>query len=246
MGWPATLIRFVMVAVLSATALACQPATTETAPTTTASAAATAIASGGAARCVDSQIHPAGAFTIDADATLLGFPAALTLTDGWHGCSLLYKDLGDPGGEMLIGTWDVTNVYADPCHWKTSLPSPAVGPAVDDLVAALASQAITESTTPDDVVLDGYAGKRLRLSVALSFHATDCDADQIQEFRIFNGPGDAVWWLGAADAAGLIGDVWVVQVGGQRSVIQAASFTDAGEEHRAELQRIVESIDFMP
>jgi len=184
--------------------------------------------------------------TLDREATLLGFPLALTLTDGWNGCGLLYKELGDPGGVMLIGTWDVTNVYADPCHWKTSLPTRAVGPSVDDLVAGLEAQAITESTKPDDVILDGYAGKHLRLSVPLTFDGATCDADQIKEFRFFNGPGEAVWWLGAADAAGLIGDVWVVQVGAQRAVIQAASFTDAGEANRAELRQIVESIDFMP
>ena len=244
-------ISLVIAAVLAACGTGATPASTTTpgiSASPTVKPSPTPLMSGGVLVCIEGQPYPAGRQLMTEDSTLLGFPLAITMTDGWTGCGLHYKELGDPGGIMMIGTWDVANVYRNPCTWKTSLPTVPVGSTVDDLVTALVDQEITDATKPSDVELDGYRGKYLRLSVPAGFKST-CDRDvnsTVEEFRFLNGQGDAVWWLGAGDATGIVGDVWVLDVGGKRVLIQAASFADAGEARREELKGIIGSIDFMP
>ncbi|HZM72181.1 MAG TPA: hypothetical protein VFC71_02295 [Candidatus Polarisedimenticolia bacterium] len=173
-------------------------------------------------------------------------PLTITMTEGWKGCGLAFKELGEPGGVMMIGAWDVVNVYANPCHWRDSLMDPPVGPAIDDLATALEAQELTEAEPSAEVTIDGYAGKHVRVEVPVDLDTRDCDADQIPEFRFWDGPGGSDWYLGAGDAPGLIGEAWIMDVDGRRVVIQAASFLDAGEERRDEIHGIVESIDFLP
>lgn len=196
--------------------------------------------------CSESPPYGAGTQLMTPTQSLLPFPLAITFTAGWTGCGLHYKELGDPGGVMMIGTWIVENVYKDPCRWRISLPTSAVGPSVEDLVRELDGQEGTEAAEASDISIDGYDGQFIRLEVPVGLDTSDCDQDQIAEFRFWNGPGDAVWWLGAADAPGLIGEVWAVDVEGTRVVIQSASFSDAGEDRRVEMREIVGSIDFMP
>ena len=170
----------------------------------------------------------------------------ITLNEGWDGCGLWFKELGEPGGVMMIGFWDAVDVYANPCRWRDSLIQPSVGPSVDDLAEAMVAQDLTEADPPTDVTLDGYAGRYVRLAVPVDLDTGGCDRVQIPEFRFLNGPGDSVWWLGAADAPGLIGELWIIDVDGRRVVVQAASFVDAGEARRDEIHGIVETIDFLP
>ena len=173
-------------------------------------------------------------------------PLTITMTEGWRGCGLAFKELGEPGGVMMIGAWDVVNVYANPCHWRESLMDPRVGPTIDDLASAMDAQELTEAEPAEDVTIDGYEGKHVHLEVPVDLDTGDCDVDQTREFRFWDGPGGSDWWLGAADAPGLIGEAWIMDVDDRRVVIQAASFVDAGEASRDELHAIVESIDFLP
>ena len=173
-------------------------------------------------------------------------PLAITMTEGWKGCGLAFKELGDPGGVMMIGAWDVVNVYSNPCRWRSSLMDPPVGPSIDDLAAALDAQELTEAEPAVDATIDGYTGSHIRLEVPVDLDTGDCDAEQMPEFRFWDGPGGSDWYLGAADAPGLVGEAWIMDVDGRRVVIQAASFLDAGEARRDEIHAIVESIDFLP
>ena len=85
-------------------------------------------------------------------------PADVTFTipAGWASrFGIPNKDRGGPG-EIAVGNWIIANVFTDPCRWKDSLPSPAVGPTIDDLATALAAQKDRNATTPTDVMLGGY------------------------------------------------------------------------------------------
>lgn len=187
----------------------------------------------------------AGTYALSAKDTQ-AVPAVITVTEGWAGCGLMTKEFGEPGGLALIAFWSVENVYGDPCHWRSTLMHPAVGPGVDDLAAALVDQDVTEASTPTDDTLGGFAGKYLRLSVPLDADVTACDRVEIAEFRFLNGPGDSVWWLGAADAPGLVGEVWILDVDAARVVIQAAYFADATQPEVDEIHGIVRSINLRP
>jgi hypothetical protein len=216
---------------------------TATAPTTPES---TAASSPGAPLCPQDQPLAAGTYAISPEQSEMSLPITMTVTAGWKGCGLTFKELGDPGGLMMVGFWDVRNVYADPCRWKGGLFDPPVGPRVEDLAKALVDQARTEAKPATDITLDGFSGKYVRLEVPADLDTAACDRDQIAEFRFFNGIAESVWWLGAAEAPGLIGEVWIVDIHGTRAVVQGASFMDARAEDREEIHRLVESIDFGP
>jgi hypothetical protein len=208
--------------------------------------AATSAPSPAVAPCPpDQQLKP-GTYSVPPSQSEVPVPLTITVTEGWKGCGLSFKELGEPEGLMMVGFWDVRNVYTNPCQWRDSLSAPPVGPTVDDLAGALTAQDLTEATEATDTALDGFSGKYVRLEVPADLDTALCDRDQIAEFRFWNGPGESVWWLGAVDAPGLIGEAWIVDIDGIRVAVQAASFSDAQESRRDEIHRIVESIDFQP
>jgi len=196
--------------------------------------------------CTEKVVLPGGRRSISSAETDTPFGVEITFSDGWHGCGLAFKELGEPYGVMMLGYWDVRMVYPDPCHWKGDVMNPDTGPSVKDLMRALVSQKLTMAGPIEPITIDGYQGRYVRLEVAPHLDTSGCDIGTIAEFRFWNGPGESVWWLGAADAPGLIGEVWALDVDGFRFVIQAASFADAGEARRDEIRRIVESIDIQP
>ena len=66
-------------------------------------------------------------------------------------------------GSAVVNFWDVCNVYADGC--EHTLLDPPLGPTVDDLANVWATLPGFTATTPVDIVVDGYAGKRVDYTV---------------------------------------------------------------------------------
>ena len=139
-------------------------------------------------------------------------------------------------------TWSswaiLANVYADPCHALSGPMDPPVGPSVEDLVTALTSMVGFESTTPTDVIVDGYAGKRFELSTTIDPAAASCD--------------DKVWLsLWEPASGGETGAVpgpttmqfWVLDVDGTRLVMFTEEY-DATPTEIAESIEILESVRF--
>ena len=94
-------------------------------------------------------------------------PVSVTFTigDGWTSGGWYLMNPPLPGQHSAgftksMSLWTVDNVYADVCDLG-SLPEPAIGPTVDDLVAALDAQTNTDMSFLRDVVVGGAAGKRL-------------------------------------------------------------------------------------
>ena len=63
--------------------------------------------------------------------------------------------------KATMGVSTVQNVALDPCQPELGGQDPAVGPTVDDLVAALRSVPGLTFSAPTDVTQDGYSGVRL-------------------------------------------------------------------------------------
>jgi len=95
--------------------------------------------------------------------TVSGVNATFTIPAGWKGPPATgFAVLKEGAG--ILSFWQPVNVYADPCS-AGSLRNPSVGPTVDDLVAALAAQPLTETTEPTPFSVDGFSVQRIRYDV---------------------------------------------------------------------------------
>ena len=123
-------------------------------------------------------------------------------------------------------------VYADPCHIDQGLLNPPPGPSVDDLANALADVPSLVSTTPTDVAIAGYHGKLLTLTAPAS--ATACSVWQLP--------------LGATNAMvpGQHDRYWILDIDGQRLVIDAHEVPGESAAEKAEVQAILDSIRIAP
>lgn len=153
-----------------------------------------------------------------------------------------------PVGVIGVSVWDVGEVPRDPCHWQSTMSDP--GPTVADLVDALTTQRFRHATEPTDVSLGGYQGRSLKWSVPDDWVVTGdaefegCDAERYKGLRSF------VSWLGNGEGqrfqqvAGQVDMLWILDVDGQRLLVDATYSPDASAADRAELMAIVESLRF--
>jgi hypothetical protein len=136
----------------------------------------------------------------------------------------------------------------DPCHWHGNLVDP--GPTVEDLVSALSAQKMRHATKPIDVTLGGHDGQYLEWSVPDDMVVTG-DADfKGCDVEPSNGHLDFVSWTGNSQGeryqqvAGQVDRLWILDVDGQRLVVDATYSPDTSEAVRDELGRIAESLRF--
>jgi hypothetical protein len=158
-------------------------------------------------------------------------------------------DPSAPGPVLGLSVWNVGLVYRDPCHWKGNGFVPK--PGVDNLVAALVAQKLRNATTPADVTLAGYAGKYLELSVPADMKSstwTDFDACDI---AADGTDRDFAGWLGNGageryeQVPGQVDQVWVLNVNGQRLLVDATYSPDTSQAGRAQLDQLVNSIQIL-
>ena len=179
------------------------------------------------------QIH---VFTVLGDPALDGsYVITMKLLDGYEGDEVVFG----PDGGQGISTWAVGNVFANPCHSNDTLLDPPIDPSVDGLVAGLASQKGHPATTPTDVEVDGYAGTYMEMTVPAGIDVADCDHG---EFRTWADPYGCCRDL----EAGQRDLLWIVDVDGERLVIDAALGPHTTKQYRADRIQMVESISIEP
>ena len=167
-----------------------------------------------------------------------------TVPVGWEGgiggqyfASL--NPIGRPGGVNFL---DAGNLYADACHFDAGMRDPSfppAGPAPKDLAYALANIGSYNTSGPSDITLAGYTGKELTLRAPDSFDGCTLSPD-----------GYAVWQLplGAnyTMQAGQISRLLMLDVNGQRLVIDIPQLPGQTAKELGEAQRIVDSIQIEP
>ncbi len=123
-------------------------------------------------------------------------------------------------------------VYADPCNPDQGLLDPQPGPSVDQLAKALASVPSLVATTPTDVSVAGYHGKQLTLTAPKS----------IATCSVWELP------LGATNTmvAGERDKYQILDIDGQRLVIDAHEVPNESAAHKAEVQGLLKSIRIAP
>ncbi len=143
-----------------------------------------------------------------------------------------------------LSGWIVGQVPTHPCQNHATLTTS--GETVDELVQALVTQELRNATGPVDVTLAGHEGKYLEWSVPTDivvlddeYHVEGCD------------DGNFLSWLGRTggtryqQVGGQIDQLWVLDVEGQRVVIDASYSPDASQAVRDELAAIVKTLDFL-
>ncbi len=173
---------------------------------------------------------------------------------GWYGQSGQfvdkYEETGKPRPVLGVSVWDVGQVVRDPCQWKGQGFDP--GSSVQDLVAALVAQKTRNATTPTDVTLAGFAGKYLEWSVPSDMKSsrwTDFDACDLSNDGVDR---DFVSWFAKGQyendryeqVPGQVDQLWVLDVNGQRLVVDASYSPDTSQGDRAALRQVVDSLRF--
>lgn len=187
----------------------------------------------------------------------IGTDVTVTVTipaPGWDGeanggylCWTPVEDCaGPPDGAGLIAFNDREYyVHADPCRWSTTTPAAAATTA-EELVAGLASQGSREASAPEDITLDGYAGKKIILRMADDLDLAysngdfpDCDDGHFALFGVA-GENPARWSQGP----GQIEEVWAVDVGGAIAVLIGNYYEDTPQGAVDEVRAILGSMTF--
>ena len=172
----------------------------------------------------------AGQYTV----AVPGGPVTVSLTigdDGWESGG--WYIMNPPAFSRSVSFWTIGNVYEDLCD-SASLPVPAVGPTVEDLVAALDAQAGSRMSRVADVVVDGYSGKRLTMSWP---RTTGCSGDPLPMWVDPEGEVGRSLEPGSRDM------LWILDVDGQRLVI----VTDRRETDEAAagiIDDVIASLEF--
>jgi hypothetical protein len=166
--------------------------------------------------------------------------------DGWLTIDtwFLGKDVLPPSDsyDVALLPYLVGNVFLDPCHWMTGAVHPPVGPTVGDLATALLTQAGSAAIPPTDIMLDGFAGKKVELSIPKGVDTADCDEEDFGRWSTANDPEHpAPFTYGNRQHD----TVYIVDVRGTRWVIDTNFQPGTSAASLAELEQLVASIRFI-
>ena len=172
----------------------------------------------------------------------------ITVPEGWFN----FDGWGLGKSEQLttaVSFWSVESVYGTPCEWMSqAMVDP--GTDVDSLASALAGQPLRHATSPRDVDLAGMSGKFLEWSVPtdIAFDEAhkakalfpDCDEQTFQSWTANGWNSDRF-----QQAPGQVDRLWILDVNGERLLVDAYYLPETSGEDRAELETVVQSIRFL-
>ena len=165
----------------------------------------------------------------------------ITVPEGWYtgGGWVVRKGSGSPPSlRVAVMFWDVDKVYPTPCEWAGK-PMVDPGPDVDGLASALADRPLRNATAPTDVVLGGFRGKYLEWSVPADIDFDDCDEGFFESWTANGWASDRY-----QQEPGQVDRLWILDVDGERLVVDATYVPAASAQDRAELENVVDSIRF--
>jgi hypothetical protein len=187
---------------------------------------------------------PAGTYVLDLDALTVGAERlpniTITVPDGWSNIEGWGVNTGSKRGDRWMGItfWDVDEVYAHPCQGSRTIQP---GPTVADLAKGLAKQPLRDATEAVDVVIDGIQGLQLEWSVPADFDFSTCGDGYFDSWTAASGS-----WNGGRyqQGPGQVDRLWILDVDGERLVVDAMYMPSADAMDRHELWQVVESIGF--
>ena len=159
--------------------------------------------------------------------------------DGWSagGAWVLMGPNGNDTPEgMAIRFYTADFIYSDPLVPEDGELQPAVGPSADDLVAAIEGHPDWSVTGTDPVTIGGYPGQVVHVTLP---GQTSNDTP----FYLFGDDGGGQVWGWAPDQAF---DIYIVDVAGERLIIDAFHFSDTSDADIAAQQSVLSSIQIDP
>jgi hypothetical protein len=185
----------------------------------------------------NATVLPAGTYM-----TVEPFPVRMTFAvpAGWLGRigGPYYAYVERSDGLGLIDFSSLGSLYADPCHAAQGLLDPQPGPSVDDLATALANLPTVVASTPVETSIGGKPAAHLTLTAPALSDVGDCSV--AEGFRIWELPLGSTFGLEPGQRAG----IWIVDVDGERIVMDVPEASGATQADRDEVQAIVDSIRF--
>lgn len=184
----------------------------------------------------------AGTYILDLEAltALDGHFPTLTVTvpDGWGNIGGWGILSGNDDNGMGITFWNVDEVFKQPCSGSTLIQP---GPTVADLARALGEQPTRDATEPVDIVVDGFKGVQLEWSVPAHFDFSKCLDGYFNSWTAVSGS-----WNGGRfqQGPGQVDRLWILDIDGERLVVDAAFMPSTDAKDREELWLVMESIRF--
>jgi hypothetical protein len=146
-----------------------------------------------------------------------------------------------PEAAVLVWPYEAgTQFYvpADPCLAESTRPAEAMT-TVDEIVAALASQASREASEPQDVTIGGYDGKSITLHTPADMVSDACELDA---FVTLSTAEDALSRY--QQGPGQVDELWFVDVDGIIVMIDATRASSTSQQLVGEMRTIAESATF--
>jgi hypothetical protein len=137
---------------------------------------------------------------------------------------------------MAIRFYTIPNLAVNPLDYGEGNLDPPVGPTVDDLVQAIVTHPAWTATEPTDITIDGQAGQLVAITIPM-----DAKLPADDTFYLYADPaGGGIWGF----APGQTFDWYIVDVGGQRLIVDSFHYPDTPEEDLAAQRAVVESVQF--
>jgi len=164
-----------------------------------------------------------------------------TGSDNWVTIGPKGNDAPDGMAIRFYTAGEQFNLFNNPLSASDGLLDPPVGPTVDDLVQAILSHPAWTATGPTGITIDGRAGQFVQLTIPLDADLRPSGNDQFLLFD--NGSvGGQVWgWQPGQTHA-----IHIVDVDGERMIIEAFSYPGTSVEDLAAQQAVVDSVQFEP
>jgi hypothetical protein len=162
----------------------------------------------------------------------------LTVPAGWigHESWYVYRERTLSGGPgVAVAPWlnEVDIVYPDPCQRDASVDT---GTTAAELAAAFAATPMHVGPDPVDITVSGYTGKELRISTDPAIDEASCGGENIIPW-IERGGGSERHVLPGTEQT-----LWILDVEGNRLVIDASAEPEADDTQRAQLRQVLESV----
>jgi hypothetical protein len=181
---------------------------------------------------LDGQESLEGRYVVGAG---LGGRVTVAVPAGWKAGGdwvVIGPKSNEPPSGMAIRFFKADFLYKDPLDEAAgTIP---VGPTVGDLAAAVASHPGWEATAVTDVTIDGLAAKHVTVTIPLDAIISD------NKFLLFgDATGGQVWGF----VPGQVHELSIVEVGGQRVVIEAYHYPATAPSDLAAQRAVFDSIE---